>query len=102
MLSIDMAQAKTKTNKPKKPAAKAPTPKPTRADGRRKSLLSLAGEEASLRAKRELLLKTLDGCGWNLSAAADALKMPGASQVIRSIRETGLDSEYEAAKQRRA
>ncbi len=89
---------KTTARTPRGGSKATPTPKPTRADGRPKSLLTLAAEAAATEAKRALLLKTLNELGWNLSRAAEALEMPGASQVIRAIRDTGLDAEYEAAR----
>lgn len=83
--------------KPRNSSAKAPAPKPTRADGRPKSKLTLAGEEGAIRAKRELLLKTLDATGWNFSATAGALEMSGTPAVIRALTEVAPD-EYERAK----
>lgn len=86
---------------PKKPAAKkppVPTPSPARADGRQKSLLTLAGEQAALEAKRLLLQETLRSHDWNLSHTAEVLRMGSASQVLRAIRETGLEEEYRAAR----
>lgn len=90
----DMATTKKNT----RPRGKAPTPKPTRADGRPKSKLTLAGEEGALRAKRELLLSTLAANSWNLSATARDLDMLTAGAVIRALNELAPD-EYERAKQ---
>lgn len=100
---LDTTMATPRTRKPPTKAPRSPGRagvKPTRADGRPKSLLTLAAEAAALDARRELLMKTLDACGWNLSKTAEELKMPGASQVIRAIRDAGLEPEYEAAKAR--
>lgn len=81
----------------KPPKTSVPAPKPTRADGRAKSKLTLAGEEGALRAKRELLLKTLDDNGWNLSATARELEMATAGAVIRALNELAPD-DYDRAK----
>lgn len=97
---LSMAQSKKPASAGPRTKSKVPTPAPTRADGRPKSKLTLAGEAGALAAKRELLLKTLVACGWNLSRTAEELEMPGASQVIRAIRDVGLDAEYEAARKR--
>lgn len=83
------------TRKPRNSSALAP--KLTRADGRVKSKLTLAGEEGALRAKRDLLLITLDANGWNLSATARDLDMSTAGAVIRALNELAPD-EYERAK----
>ena len=61
---------------------------------RQKSLLAVAGDEA----QRKLLLKTLKNNGWNLTHTAEALKLAGASHVIRSLKTLGLADEYAAAK----
>lgn len=84
----------------KKGAKGAPKVKAARADGRPKSKLTIAAEEAALGAKRKLLLDTLTACDWNLSRVCETLEMGSVSQVIRSIRETGLEPQYEAAKKR--
>lgn len=90
----------TKTTK--RTRSTVPTPKPARKDGRVKSRLTLVAEAAAIAAKRELLLSTLNNCDWNLSAAARELGMPGASQVIRAIHDTGLMKQYDAARTKRA
>lgn len=89
------------TKPTKRPRTKPPAPKPTREDGRVKSKLTLAAEAAALKAKRELLLSTLDACDWNLSETARQLGMPGASQVIRAINDTSLTAEYDTARAKR-
>ena len=96
-----MAAPKTRSST-KRALAKPVAPKPTRKDGRVKSKLTLAAEAGALRAKRELLLSTLNACDWNLSETARQLAMPGASQVIRAITDAQLTAEYEAAKAKRA
>lgn len=81
--------------KPRKPSA--PAPKPTRADGRPKSKLTLEGERCAIEGKRALLLKTLDTHGWNLTATAEALEMGALANVIRALHELA-PAEYEAAR----
>ena len=71
---------------------------PKGSEGRRKSLLSQAGDEAKHATERALLLKTLKAKGWNLTHTAEALEMPGPSQVLRSIKDLGLSDDYAAAK----
>jgi len=68
--------------------------------GRKKSRLTLAAEEAARLAKRNLLAETIAALGWNLSAIARHLEMAGASDVIRALKEAGLEAEYLAAKAR--
>ncbi len=77
--------AASKTKKPVKPR------KPT---GRKKSKLTLIGEEA----QRKALLATLKERDWNLSATAEALDLGGSGNVIRAIHALGLDEEYEKAR----
>jgi len=86
-----MSMATTKKSaQPKKPAAKT----------RKKSKLTIAGEEASRLARRTMLQATLTACGWNLSKAAELLDMTSASDVIRAIGELDLDKELLAARER--
>ena len=95
-----MAAPRTERDRTK-PVLKNPTKHPpSESEGRRKSLLTQAGEEASRLARRQLLLGTLTACGWNLSKTAEALQMTATPDVIRAIRELDLDKEYEAAKER--
>lgn len=75
-------------------------PKKSTAKGRKKSKLTIAGEEASRLARRTMLQATLSACGWNLSKAAELLDMTSASDVIRAIGELGLDDELLAARER--
>lgn len=101
MLLDAMAAAKPpKSRTPSPRTRKAPAPAPARADGRVKSRLTLAREAAAIAAGRALLLDTLTAEGWSLTATAAALGLAGVSQVIRAIREHGLESEYEAARRR--
>lgn len=99
-----MAPKTRPATKPRAPSPRrkptAPQPDPTRADGRVKSKLTLAREAAALAAGRELLLATLEECGWRLTEAARSLGLAGVSQVIRAIREHGLAGEYESARVR--
>lgn len=83
-----------KTSKPaRKPAAAT--------EGRKKSVLSRTGDEAKHAAERALLLKTLRAKDWNLTHTAEALEMPGPSQVLRAIKELDLADLYEQAKAKR-
>lgn len=99
MLAVDMAP-KSRTTKRASSRTKptAPQPDPTRADGRVKSKLTMAREAAALAAGRALLLATLKAEGWNLTATAETLGLAGVSQVLRAIRDHGLDEEHEAAR----
>lgn len=98
--SIPVMPPPKKRTTQKKPAPPAPPPavEPTRADGRPKSKLTLAAEQAALEAKRALLLETLRRLDWNLSAASRDLEMAGASDVLRALRAVGLFDEYERNK----
>lgn len=102
MLASMSAPKKTSSTKTRatKPARSTPLPpiEPTRADGRAKSALAMERERAALEAGRALLLRTLREQDWNLSATARALGLPGASHVIRAIRDHALETEYEAAR----
>ncbi len=90
---VEKAAADAKaTGKPKKPAVKQ-----TRADGRVKSKLTIAAEEAALAAKRGLLLSTLNANNWNFARTAEALDLPGTPGVIRALKESAPD-EYERAR----
>lgn len=103
MLSLAMpSKSRPRASATPRPRRKPAPPSPdlTRADGRVKSKLTLAREAAALAAGRELLLATLEACGWRLTLAAQSLGLAGVSQVIRAIREHGLEGEYEAARVR--
>lgn len=76
------------------------TPKKTKPKGRPRSVLTETGDRAARDAKRTLLLATLQTNEWNLTAAARALRMTGAPDVIRAIKDLGLENEYEAARKR--
>lgn len=78
---------------PKKSTKKAPA-KPAR------KTLAEIGREAAHEAQRAALLAELRAQNWNLTAAAQALGLVNASNVIRSIRTLGLDDEYEQARAR--
>lgn len=64
--------------------------------------LSWLGNRVSYHLRRALLLKTLEGAGWNLTVAAEQLHIGGASAVSRTIRDLGLNEEYAAARKRGA
>lgn len=83
---------------PQRSPRKAPTPPPTRADGRPKSKLTLARERGALEAGRAVLLDALTANDWNLTETARALDVASVSQIIRAIREHGLEAEYKAAR----
>lgn len=89
----------------KTPAMKPSTPKPSASrvaarhmEGRKKSLLSRAGDEAKAAAERALLLRTLKAKSWNLTHTAEALEMGNPSAVLRAIDTLGLRPEYDAAR----
>lgn len=79
------AMATTKTKKP----AKAKEPEP-----RRKSKLTQIGEEA----QRAALLKALVRADWVLKDVAESMELTGTANVLRAIKQLGLDAEYRAAK----
>lgn len=78
---------KARTTKPKK------APKET--EGRKKSKLTIASEDAA----RGLLLKTLKENDWRVNDTARSLDMAPPT-VLRSIKALGLSEEYEAARVR--
>ena len=81
--------AAPKTSKPaRKPAAAT--------EGRKRSKLSAAGEEASRLARRTLLLTTCETLGWDLTKVAAALELATGADVIRGLKELAPD-EYAAA-----
>lgn len=86
-----MASTKTAPKTARKPAAAT--------EGRKRSKLSAAGEEASRLARRTLLLTTCETLGWNLTRVAAALEMATASDVIRALKELA-PAEYTAAQDR--
>lgn len=92
MLCAPMASPKKSTKKPTTKAASKP-------EGRKKSKLTLAGEEAATLAKRTLLLTTLAACRWNLSRTAEVLDLATGADVIRALKELAPE-EYDAAKAR--
>lgn len=70
-----------------------------RAPARKRSKLTAVGEEAATLAKKRLLLAVCDACGWNLTAAARALELTSASDVVRALKELA-PAEYAGAQQR--
>jgi transcriptional regulator with GAF, ATPase, and Fis domain len=78
------------------PKSKAPRVKAARADGRAKSALTIAGDQAKLDAERALLASTLDAHGWNLTHTAKALRLNDPSSVLRAIERCGLKAAYAA------
>lgn len=80
-------------------AAPRTPPRPETPEGRRKSKLTQAGEEASRLARRTLLLTTCETVKWNLTRAAEALVLATPSDVIRALKDLAPE-EYEAARER--
>lgn len=78
----------------KKAAKKKATP-----EGRKKSKLTAAREEASRLAGRTMLLATCDALKWNLTRVAEALELATPSDVIRALKELAPE-EYAAAQER--
>lgn len=65
---------------------------------RARPTLAEIGREASRLARRAALLAELEAQGWNLTSTGSALGIPNVSNLIRTIREVGLEAEYEAAR----
>ncbi len=93
------AMTAPRTRKPatKTRASKAPRVSDARADGRPKSALTIAGEQAKLDAEREVLRTALIAAGWVASkAGADpTVGIPHASTLSREIDRLGLREEYD-------
>lgn len=85
-----MASTKTAPKTARKPAAAT--------EGRKKSLLTQAGDEAKRAAERALLLKTLRAHDWNLTHTAAALRMGAPTAVLTAIDRYGLRADYEKAR----
>lgn len=81
---------------PKKSTAKTPT------EGRKKSLLTQAGDRAKWETERALLLKTLKAKGWNLTHAAAELEMGHPSAVLAALDRYDLRADYENARDAKA
>lgn len=80
---------------PKKSTAKKPA-QPS--EGRKKSLLTQAGDRAKWETERALLLKTLKAKGWNLTHTATELAMGAPSTVLAALDRYELRQDYEAAR----
>lgn len=93
-----MATPKTTKPAPRAPRSTGRASTPA-SEGRKRSKLSAAGEEASRLARRTLLLTTCETLGWNLTRVATALEMATASDVIRALKELA-PTEYAAAQTR--
>jgi hypothetical protein len=96
------SMAKTTTGERKTGGRRAgmkPKVSPARADGRLKSKLTMAREEASRLAGRTLLLATCEALKWNLTRVAETLAMATPSDVIRALKELAPE-EYDAARER--
>lgn len=91
-----MATAKSKApTKRTAKAAAAPRVPTARADGRPKSALSIAGDQAKLDAERTLLRATLEAHGWNATHAGRALGIAHYQTVMRQIERLGLRAEFD-------
>jgi hypothetical protein len=66
------------------------------------SMLNFLGDAVSRALRRRLLLNTLKRCRFNLTRCSDLLRMTGSTNVLRAIRDLGLEAEYEAAKAARS
>lgn len=99
MLTGTMATAKaTATGRSgRADSAGARSGRETPAEGRKKSKLTSAGEEASQLARRTLLLTTCQTLGWDLAKVATALDLTTGADVIRALKELA-PGEYEAAR----
>ena len=62
------------------------------------SKLQEAGDAASRKVRRRILLRELERTGWNLAHVSDRLWMGGPSKVLQAIRALGLEADYAAAK----
>lgn len=82
-----------KKKPPRKPVATRTT------EGRKKSKLTLIGDEAAAVAKRGALLSACDAHKWNLTRVAETMDMVGAPDVIRALKELA-PAEYAAARAR--
>lgn len=83
---------KARTTKSTKKAPKEP-------EGRKKSLLTQAGDRAKWETERALLLKTLKTHGWNLTHTSKALQMGQPSAVLTAITKYELRNEYDKARE---
>lgn len=63
-----------------------------------KPTLAEVGRDAARKAQREALLKELDAQDWNLSATARELGLTNVSNVLRAIKNLGLEKDYDNAK----
>lgn len=60
--------------------------------------LSWIGNRVSYHLRRALLLRELEAADWNLGAVGAALRMGGAGNVTKAIRDLGLSDELEKAR----
>jgi len=78
-------------------ATKKKPPKPKKPEGRKKSKLTLIGDESM----RLALLEACVANDWNLTKVAAEFDMAAAGNVLRSIRQFGLEKQYKAARIKR-
>lgn len=89
--------ATTKATK-RKTAPATPRASTARADGRTKSPLVVAGDQAKIDAQRETLRAALVATGWNAAAAGKRpdVGITHAPTLSRLIDQLGLREEYDA------
>jgi hypothetical protein len=61
--------------------------------------VTAAGQAASYGARQAVLRAILEQVGWNLTRAAEVLRMGGAGSVVKMLRDLDLQDEYRAARQ---
>ena len=93
-MAATKAKAATKRGAAKASPA-APRVPTARADGRPKSALTIAGDQAKLDAERALLRATLEAHGWNATHAGRALGIDHVQTVLRQIERLGLRAEFD-------
>ena len=89
------AMATTKSKAKRAPTPATPRVKTARADGRAKSALTIAGEQAKLEAERTLLREALVIHAWNATHAGRSLGINHVQTVLRQIERLGLRAEYD-------
>jgi len=62
------------------------------------NILSIIGDTVSRAVRGAVALRVLEHCDWSLSRASETLGLGNTSNVIRSIKDLGLEAEYEEAR----
>lgn len=102
-----LATTETVTTTKKKPTRKPKASEPR--GGKRPKVILVDEPEATLHAiglkamyeaQRKALAESLERNNWNLSAVSRELGMSNASNVIRAIRNLGLEAEYKRAREK--